>query len=71
MTRYSINLNVIILRRYSYANRSRVMIINSKMSSHRGGSLTKVSKQMFMKDRKKNAVKSQNTTKQAIVWNID
>lgn len=35
--------------------------MNRIKSSQIGGSLTMVSKQIFMKDRKKNAVKSKNT----------
>lgn len=60
-------LIVIRLRKYSSASRSSAMIKKSENRSHAGGLLTMVSKQIFMKDKKKKAVRSRKTIVQARV----
>lgn len=53
--------------RYRSAKRSKAMTIKRINKSQIGGSLTIESKQIFMNDRKKNAVKSAKTIPHSIV----
>lgn len=62
-----INLIVIRLLKCNYANKSTAMMKNNNDIIHIGGWLTIWSKHMFIKDKKKNALKSRNTIPQRIV----
>jgi hypothetical protein len=71
MRRCKQNLSEIPPLKYTSAPKSALIIANSIVRNQIGGSATSVSKQMFIKVRKKNAVRSIKTMKHSKVSNRD